>query len=110
MVFNRSYRIKYTDKARAIELFQDVIVQWHRMAGESAKESVFESRVLLELYRACSSDEPEKAEAFVEQARQSLTQAVGPEHPAILDFYFAKIELLVNQAHTTKDHELGPLA
>ena len=81
---------------------------WFKMAGETAKESVFASRVLFDLMRACNSnDQSQKAEVYLEKARESIVAAVGEDNPVICDYYFAKIEYLATIAHSTEYPDLS---
>lgn len=82
------------------------------MAGEIAKESVFESRLLIDLYRTLNmAEQPQKAEAYLEQAHLSMIEACGSEdHPAMLNYYFVKMEQLINYLHENPDADVQILA
>jgi hypothetical protein len=48
-------------------MYNDIIVQWYKMAGSLAVESVFLSRILIDLYRTYNlTEEVQRAEAYLE--------------------------------------------
>ena len=97
VIFNRAYRLKYTKSRDAIVLYNDLLDKWRLIAGNTAKNSIFEARILMDMNRAYKAQEKTtEAEECLDRAKSIIIGvSCSEEHPAILDYFFAKIEFLV---------------